>query len=402
MRIVRIIGVCACVAVYALTGLEARAQANGGGGKKPPRYQVSVVEWTSVLYHGDDINDHGQLSMTGASTEVQFGNLARRWDPRDGFLTIGPEYSQTTGINNRGDVTVVLMGSPGTPWRSALWTEKDGLTDIGTLGGPRAFADAVNDRGQVVGWSEDQFGDRYSFLWTKEQGMRSLGDLPGGNVNGSAHHVTDRGLVVGHSYALDGQFAFRWTEEEGMVSLGDLPGGRAESVAFAANDRGQIVGTGHIDQDYARAVLWTGDGEIRDLGALNPGDDSVAADINKHGEVVGWSVKHPGGISTDFVPFLWTEQHGMLDLHALLDDGSQGWRLAGFNMGGINDRGEILLSGMLDGQFARIVLTPVNPEPATLLTCVSCALLLLQRRPQAARRVDRLAMMRVRGHTMGP
>lgn len=381
MRIVRIIGICACVAVYTLTGSDARAQGNGGGGgKKPLLYAVSVIELTSAGYYGDDINDRGQLSLTGRSTEVPFGHLARRWDPRDGFLTIGPEYSHSTGINNRGDVTVALTGPPGAPWRSALWTEKDGLTHIGTLGGARAFADAVSDRGEVVGWSEDADGGRYGFLWTKQNGMRNLGDLPGGNVNGAALDITDRGLVVGHSYAADGQFAFRWTEKEGMRSLGDLPGGRAESVAKAANDRGQIVGVGHIEQDYARAVLWDEDGQIRDLGVLRAGDISSADDINKDGQVVGWSAPHPGGTSLAFVPFLWTEEHGMLDLHTLLDEGSEGWQLSGFQMGGINDRGEILLSGMLDAQFARVLLSPINPEPATLLTCISGALLLLQRR----------------------
>ena len=379
MRTVHRIGMYAFVGIVAVVAGEVRSD-EAGAGRKPLEYHVDVIEWTSAGYYGDDLNDRGQAALTGPSSAVQFGNLARRWDPRDGFLTIGPEYSHTTGINNRGDVSVVLMGQFAAPWRSALWTERDGLTDMGTLGGERAFADAVNDRGEVVGWSEDAAGDRYAFLWTKERGMRSLGDLPGGNVSGWGIDITNNGMVVGTSYGADGQFAFRWTEQGGMQSLGDLPGGRAESVAKAANERGQIVGAGHIEQNHSRAVLWDEAGEIQDLGVLRPGDISHADDINNDGVVVGWSVPYPGGTSLAFVPFLWTQEHGMLDVHTLLDEESSAWRLGGFQMGGINDRGEILLSGMLNGQYARVLLTPINPEPGMLMTCVSAGMLLLRRR----------------------
>ena len=381
MRTVRGIAVCAFVSV-SMTGAAAVRVAEGAAApSQPPKYRVNVIEWTSAGYYGDDLNDLGQAALTGRSPNIEFGAVARRWDPRDGFVDVGPEWSLATGINNRGDVTVVGIPPGGPRDQSWLWTQRDGLIDIGGLSPDGlTFADAVNDRGQVVGWSEDVAGGRYAFLWTKDGGMQNLGDLPGGEVSSTAHHVTQQGLVVGHSYAADGMFAFRWTEKDGMRSLGDLPGGRAESAAKAANDRGQIVGVGHVENDYARAVLWDAGGSMHDLGVLRPGDISHADDINDRGQIVGWSAPHPGGTSLAFVPFLWTEEHGMLDLHDLLDEQSDAWRLSGFQMGGINDRGQILLSGSLDGQFARILLTPINPEPATLLTCVSAGLLLLQRR----------------------
>ena len=382
MRTVRSVGVYAFVGVVAIAAIEVRSnESGGGGGEKPPTYHVNVIEWATAEYYGNDLNEHGQASLTGPSPVEQFGLIGRRWDERGGFLAVGPDSSMTTGINNRGDVTVVMMGAyaSSTPWRAGLWTARDGLTELGTLGGLRTFADAVNDRGEVVGWSEDAAGDRYAFLWTKEQGMRSLEDLPGGSANGWGIDITNNGMVVGTSYGADGQFGFRWTEKGGMQSLGDLPGGRAESAAKAANERGQIVGVGHIEANYSRAVLWDEEGRMRDLGVLRPGDISHADDINKDGVVVGWSAPYPGGTSLAFVPFVWTEEHGMLDLHTLLDEASAEWQLAGFQMGGINDRGQILLSGMLDGQYARVLLTPINPEPATLLTCVSGALLLLRR-----------------------
>src|SRR5215207_9766568 len=65
--------------------------------------------------------------------------------------------------------------------------------------------------------------------------------------------------------------------------LGTLPG-HQESTALAINDEGQIVGwsccTGER-QLGRRAVLWTAEGEIHDLG------QGVATAINDPGDIVG-------------------------------------------------------------------------------------------------------------------
>ena len=46
-----------------------------------------------------------------------------------------------------------------------LW--KDGtMTDLGTLGGATSWAYGINNRGQVVGYSETASGEMRAFLWT--------------------------------------------------------------------------------------------------------------------------------------------------------------------------------------------------------------------------------------------
>ena len=46
--------------------------------------------------------------------------------------------------------------------------------DLGTLGGEESWAWAINNRGQVVGWSETTDGDIHPFLWEKGE-MTDLG-----------------------------------------------------------------------------------------------------------------------------------------------------------------------------------------------------------------------------------
>jgi uncharacterized membrane protein len=341
-----------------------------------PRYRVDVVEYSNAGYYGYDINDRVQVALTSTSPSVQFSNVARRWDPRDGFLTLAAERSFATGINRHGDVTVIREGGD---YRSlsALWTEGDGLTDLGTIG-RQTWAEDVNDHREVVGWTERDTDarERYAFRWTRDGGLQTLPNLPGGQEQGNAFDITNRGLIVGYSYGPNGQEAVRWADGNAQ-GLGDFPGGWHESAAFAANERGQIVGVGHLEGDgrdlngdgqpdpFARAFLWSEDDGMVDLGALGPDHHSVAYDVTDDGMVVGYSVPRPGGTSLAFTPFVWTEETGMVDVHTLLDEGSQEWRLGAFQMGRVNEFGQLLLHGAIDGEFAVVVLTP-NPEPGSM------------------------------------
>jgi len=73
------------------------------------------------------------------------------------------------------------------------------MIDIGTLGGNLSGAIAVNDRGQVVGFSSIA-GDveTHAFSWTASRGMIDLGTL--GGESAIAMAVNRRGDIVGYSY----------------------------------------------------------------------------------------------------------------------------------------------------------------------------------------------------------
>ncbi|HZN69068.1 MAG TPA: PEP-CTERM sorting domain-containing protein [Tepidisphaeraceae bacterium] len=384
-----------CVGV--LVGCSALAVARHALGQNPPgqlpRYRVDVVEYTSFGGYGYDINDRGQVALPSSSTDVQFSYVARRWDPRDGFLNLAPERSFATGINNQGDVTVIHEGGD---YRSmsALWTERDGPIDLGTIG-RQTWAEDVNDRQVVVGWTERDTDarERYAFRWTRDGGLATLPNLPGGShEGGDAFDVTNRGLIVGYSYGANGQEAVRWVDGK-VQGLGDFAGGWYESAATAANERGQIVGVGHLEGDgsdlngdgqpdsVAHAFLWSEEKGMVDLGALGADHNSVAYDITDDGMVVGYSVRRPGGTSLAFKPFVWTEETGIVDVHTLLDEDFQQWQLGAFQMGRVNESGQLLLHGALNGEFAVVVLTPVNnPEPSAILLMAGAGAALVMRR----------------------
>src|SRR5262245_39244071 len=63
------------------------------------------------------------------------------------------------------------------------------IVDLGTLGGPGSNAQAVNESGQVVGWSPLASGELHGFLWTEQAGMRDLG-------RGRALKVNDEGVIL--------------------------------------------------------------------------------------------------------------------------------------------------------------------------------------------------------------
>src|SRR5439155_1354085 len=93
--------------------------------------------------------------------------------------------------------------------------------DLGTLGG-NASANAVNDSGQVVGWSNPTGDFRFhAFSWTPAGGMVDLGTL--GGSDSFALAVNAGGQVVGGVSGTRNR-AFSWTPAEGMIDLGTLGG----------------------------------------------------------------------------------------------------------------------------------------------------------------------------------
>src|SRR5207253_2442604 len=133
---------------------------------------------------------------------------------------------------------VVLLASP-QPATGDAATGPFILMDLGTLGGNRGVARAVNNSGQVVGTSSTAGGEKRALSWTAAGGMVDLGTL--GGTGSTAVDVNNRGQVVGNSSTAGGKnHAFSWTAAGGMVDLGTLGG--TDSFAAAVNDSGQVVG----------------------------------------------------------------------------------------------------------------------------------------------------------------
>jgi probable HAF family extracellular repeat protein len=196
----------------------------------------------------------------------------------------GNEGSFAAAINNRGEVvgnssTTEEMTSNAFLWRNGV------MRDLGTLGGSGSTAKAINDQREVVGFSSAGDSSLHAFLW-RNGVMRDLGTL--GGSTSYAYGINNRGEVVGGSETADGStHAFLWRNGV-MRDLGTLGG--ASSFAYAINDRGEVVGNSSRTEGMtSNAFLWR-NGVMHDLGSPSGTYGSTALDINKRGDIVGYTI----------------------------------------------------------------------------------------------------------------
>jgi len=200
--------------------------------------------------------------------------------------TAGFKYlDDATGINDRGEIVGSGCTDAGAPRPALLgggWYEtyhaflfNDGrVIDLGTLGGYRSDANAINASGQIVGTSfladaaNGEQGPPRAFLYSGGQ-MQNLGALNSGPKSESrANGINAAGQIVGNSTFADEQagalHAFIYSGGQ-LRDLNTLVGEAALTTAGiktltdarGINDRGEIIGMGEDAQGNAVAFLLT-------------------------------------------------------------------------------------------------------------------------------------------------
>ncbi|MBI3476088.1 MAG: hypothetical protein HY010_10175 [Acidobacteria bacterium] len=231
------------------------------------------------------INNSG-MSVGGASISPRYALL---WQPNNSnpldLGNLGGHYAEAFAINNLGQVVGYSVLADKSTYHAFLWSSDTGMHDLGALGAG-SQANAINDHTEVVG---GLFGNTlHAFLWTQAGGMQDLGTL-GGSFS-TANGINTAGHVVGTATRSGENIgrAFIWTAQDGMKEL-DL-GQASASQAWAINDSDQVVGTFTNPQDnYFHAFLWSPTAGMKDLGALPRNVASIASAINNSGDVVGIS-----------------------------------------------------------------------------------------------------------------
>ena len=220
-------------------------------------------------------------------------------------------------------------------------THEPFLRLAGTLGGASSQGTAINQSGQVVGYSDTIDGHWHAFLIDRELRQTDLGTL-GGKIS-YASAINASGQIVGTAQLADGnRHAFLYKPAVGMIDLGTL-GGRA-SAALSINDAGIVVGASETKEREWHAFIYDGK-TMTDLGALMLEGSSYASSINNAGQVVGDFVRRKNRQT-----FIY--EHGRMSMV----DGPQGLYLTKM----ITDDGVVVGAKVLENRFQAFLLKPSN------------------------------------------
>jgi probable HAF family extracellular repeat protein len=209
------------------------------------------------------------------------------------------------------------------------------MVELGTLGGDESLPSAINERGQIVGWSRTAGDVVHAVLW-EEGRTTDLG--PGG-----ADDITENGKIVGST----GGSVVLW-ERGRRVEL-SLEGGWDSP---ALNERGDIVGMrrgrdgaettpASWPWDSTSHAVLSQDGHTANLPTLPGFDLSYASAINGRGEIAGVAMTANG----DHHLVLW-HRGQMRDLGIIARGRGADGEWTSVDVGGIhiNERGQIAVA----------------------------------------------------------
>lgn len=242
--------------------------------------------------------------QAGGYTNQALSTSGVVWDSAGNPVTTRGNY--ILGLNGNGDAAGMGIAEDGTGY--AFVTRNGGLTSLGQPGGGTwSSAYAINAGGAAAGTAEDTLGAFRAFLAGADGSTTLLGGL--GGTNSYAMAISDTGVVAGHAQRADGRLEATVWSGPSATGLGTLGG--ASSFAYAINSSGQVAGYSQVDTPAETAAF------LYDSGT-------------------------------------------MYDLNTLLGPNSEWQLLAAY---GMNNSGQIVGKGLLNGVEQAFLLTPILPEP---------------------------------------
>jgi probable HAF family extracellular repeat protein len=247
----------------------------------------------------------------------------------------GTTYGAANDINGSGQIVGYSYVSSAGQTHAFLY-ENGALKDI-SIGTGGSWAQAINESGQIAIYTNSG-----TYIYTN--GSTRL--VPGSDQMFVPVAMNDSGQIAGTQ---SGAGAATFYDGSKLINLAPLVP-KTYSLATGLNNAGQVIGNGYSasGDDYQGFVYAAG--AVHLLTA--PGSvQSYAESINNAGDVVGSIV------NTDKTVWPYLYRNGtMTNLNSLPGVAESGWVLTTASK--INNAGQILAAGYLNGQPKRCVLTP--------------------------------------------
>ena len=295
---------------------------------------------------GLGINNSGQVTGDSNTADNSANHaFISNGNSMEDLGTLGGISSHGLGINNSGQVT----GYSDTVYFSdkrAFIYDDGNMVDIGTLGGGESFGWSINDSGVVTGYSATADGVTHAFVYDNGS-MMDLGTLGGRTSYG--RDINSSGQVTGSGELTNYTDFHAFIYDDGsMLDLGTLGGGN--SSGWGINSSGQVIGQSQTSNDSSYHAFFYDGSIMLDLGTLG-GRASYGRGINDSGQMVGLSDNASNNRSA-----FYYDGSTMLDLCLVTDCTSFGW--TGFTEAwDINDNGDIIGIGSIDGQYHAFLVT---------------------------------------------
>jgi probable HAF family extracellular repeat protein len=268
----------------------------------------------------------------------------------------GAQEVQAKAINDRGDI-VGFSDSGGGSGRghAILWKRgaAAGAVDLGVLPGYVASeAYGINDDRVVFGLLYDAKERTVPFRW--ENGRMTVLKGPNGRLlysenpgAGGRNAINARGEMAWTMIVNGNRRAVRWTPAGKAIFLQGLPG-HAWTTTFGINDAGIVSGWSRRlpnEDDEENPVLWTRAGKVVALKTVQGQSDGIAEATNSSGLTVGYLGNQAAGVAERDQFAVWSSRAAHPQLFGPLRDNVVG------ELADVNDRGEAVgTSGLLNPQ----------------------------------------------------
>ncbi len=270
----------------------------------------------------------------------------------------GTTQSEAVGINASGQVVGVSYNtSPHDSDAQSFLYSSGALSAVTPLGG--GPANAINDSGLIVGGNITSVNNSGDYTVDTGSAGPNLFQSGASSTNLQLlepYHINDSGLIVG-AYLPPGEAIHVGIFRNGKLSLPGEPGG-----GLSVNNAGDILAI--VTGQQNRTVIYHSDGTSTDLSKIASGSGAMGRALNDRDQVVG--IVYSSNSIPDHA-FMYSSGQ-IFDLNSLIPQGS-GWQLT--QAFGINNAGQIVGQGMIDGAQHAFLLTPqAVPEPQTFVLYV--------------------------------